>query len=321
MSICIQQAGLLASIQDTGRPLQQEYGIGSAGALDTLAHQLAQILVGNPGNAAGIELFAGPFSFTAEQACWIGLSGAQIDGEIIQAGQTQPIHSGWRYPLAAGASLRIRGLRQGRCCYLSFRGGLDLPLLRGSRSTDLAAGFGGWHGQALQTGSRITLLQSDAAPLLHSTGVRQLENDGVVRILTGPEWSELSLQSQLSLVRQGWQVSPQSNRMALRLRPGAATPPLTLQRKLEMLSHAVFPGVIQLPPNGAPIVLLADAQSTGGYPRLATVIRADLWKLAQLCPGQSVYFQRCELAEAASAWQAQQSWLEQIQRNLARYTQ
>lgn len=321
MSISIQQSGLLASVQDLGRPLQQAYGIGSAGALDPLAHQLAQILVANPVHAAGIELFAGPFRLQTEQACWLGISGAEIDGEICLAETRQPVISGWRYALPAGAQLQIHGLKRGRCCYLSFSGGIAVPTVLGSRSTDFAAQFGGWLGQALQAGARLPLgLQNDSL-IRQTTGVRQPVNDGLIRLLPGPEWSQLKPESQRALLRQAWPVSAQSNRMGLRLNPGQpGQTPLQLISPIELLSHAVFPGVMQLPAQGWPIILLADAQCTGGYPRIATVIQADLWKLAQSCPGQVLHFQLCDLAQAQHAALEQQNWLKQIRYNLQHFS-
>ncbi len=324
MSLHIIQPGLLASLQDSGRPYQQEFGIGRSGALDPLAYQLALRLLQNSPATAAIELFGGPFSLVSSTACWFAITGAEVDAELWQPQQLQRLHSGWRYFMPAGARLQVHGLRRGRCCYLSFSGGIVAEQLLGSGSTDLAAGFGGWRGRALQAQTRLELLEGQ--DFHKSLGVRQWQNDGVVRVLPGPEFAALSPASQLAFCNQAWQVSAQSNRMAARLTlaPGSARPAQTpstaphlqLNQVKEMLSHAVFPGVVQLPPNGLPIVLLADAQCTGGYPRIANVIRADLWKVAQSWPGQTLHFQVTERDLAARAWQQQQDWLRQIETSL-----
>ena len=184
--------------------------------------------------------------------------------------------------------------------YLCVDGGIDVPLVLGARATDLKAGYGGHHGRALQAGDRLP--QGTPGRPLPRLGVQQRPWQPLLRAIPGTEYHEFDAASRQAFWQQPWTVSPHSNRMGYRLQ-GAA-----LQRNhgAELLSHAVLPGVVQVPPSGQPIVLLADAQTTGGYPRIASVIDADLWLLAQARPGSRLQFVECDLATARAArehWQ------------------
>lgn len=178
----------------------------------------------------------------------------------------------------------------------------------GSRSTDLKAGFGGFSGRQLKEGDVLPLGKPQALPL-SSVGVRQPLFSNWIRAIPGPEYEEFSPKGQQDFWRTAWQLSPQSNRMGYRLNGSS---PLTRTTEREMLSHGLLPGVIQVPHGGQPIVLMADAQTTGGYPRIACIIEADLYHLAQIRLGEVIHFVPCTLAEAQRAKAEQDHFIQQI---------
>lgn len=196
-----------------------------------------------------------------------------------------------------------RGMRS----YLAVQGGFDIPVVLGSASTDLKAKFGGFHGRALRDGDQIPL-GKPTRQFDRKVGVRQLLWGNRIRALPGPEYHEFSPDAQQAFWRTAWKLSPQSNRMGYRLEGRE----LKRESPRELLSHGVMPGVIQVPPNGQPIVLMADAQTTGGYPRIASVIEADLYHLAQIRLGEPIHFIHCTLPEAMLARQHQQRALDQM---------
>jgi biotin-dependent carboxylase-like uncharacterized protein len=207
----------------------------------------------------------------------------------------------------AGQTLKLAAPRERMRSYLAVSGGIAVPQALGSRSTDLKAGFGGLDGRALRDGDRLPLnLQPDLPS--RRIGLRPPDWDASVRVLPGPEWDEFSAAARAAFFDADWQLTPQSNRMGYRF----AGPPLKRERGGELPSHGVLPGVIQVPPSGQPIVLLADAQTTGGYPKIGVVIRADLWKLAQLRLAATLRFVPCTLAEAHAALRLQQATIDQL---------
>lgn len=290
----ILRPGVQSTVQDLGRCGLRHLGIAQNGALDAPALRLGNRLLGNAADSAGLEIALGPVALRFGRDGWFALTGADFQATL----DGHPVWSGWRTPCRQGQVLQLNGSRDGMRAYLCVDGGIDVPLVLGARATDLKAGYGGYQGRALQAGDLLP--QGPARPLCGRLGARLRPWQPVLRALPGPEYAQFDAASQAAFWEQAWTVSPQSNRMGYRLQGSA------LQRHdpRELLSHAVLPGVVQLPPGGQPIVLLADAQTTGGYPRLAVVIEADLWLLAQARPGSQLRFQRCDLATAAAAREA-----------------
>ncbi len=301
------RAGPLATVQDLGRPGWRERGVSLCGALDDVALRSGNLLVGNAPDAAGIEFTLGPAALRFHADSVVALTGTDADADL----DGRPLHPGWRTAVRAGQMLRLAAPRERMRAYLCVAGGIAVPPRLGSRSTDLKAGFGGLDGRALRDGDRLPL----AATALPSRalGIRPPAWDATVRVLPGPESDDFSPEAQAALFATAWRVTPQSNRMGYRLHG----PALARERGGELLSHAVLPGVVQLPPSGQPIVLLADAQTTGGYPKIAVVIRADLWKLAQLRLGGTLRFLPCTPAEAVAALRRQQALFDQLKAALA----
>ena len=197
-----------------------------------------------------------------------------------------------------------RGMRS----YLAIDGGIAVPEILGSRSTDNKAAFGGLEGRNLRDGDCLPL-GAGRELQKQSTGVKQLLFNNRIRALPGPEYDEFSDEAKESFWRTAWQLSPQSNRMGYRLHGSSA---LNRTTEREMLSHGLLPGVVQVPHNGQPIVLMADAQTTGGYPRIACVIEADLYHLAQIRLGEAIHFVPCTLAQAQRAKAEQEHFIQQI---------
>ncbi|HVN98949.1 MAG TPA: biotin-dependent carboxyltransferase family protein [Steroidobacteraceae bacterium] len=282
------------TVQDLGRRGSRHLGVGRCGAMDPAALMIGNALVGNAVDAAALELCLPPASIRFDVECLMALSGAQcrarLDGAAIDTG---------RSVLAkAGAQLELSAAPDGARAYLCVAGGIDVPIVMGSRSTDLQTGLGGFEGRILRRGDVLRVLPpaGNARPTVCSAPYPAA---GPIRVLAGPEFDEFEPQARTAFLQSSWRVTPQSNRMGFRL----AGPELRRSVRDELKSHAVFPGLIQVPPGGAPIVLMADAHATGGYPRIATVIAADQGRLAQVPPGGSVQFTLCTRAAALSAWQ------------------
>ena len=315
--------GLLASVQDLGRYGHRQQGICPGGALDALGLTLANRLVGNCDGAAGLELTLGGCEIRFEAPTRIALAGDDFGARLDGA----PLWPCWSVPVQAGQVLRLGpanewSAKTGLRSWLAVAGGVDVPPVIGSRSTDLKAGFGGYLGRALKKGDRLSL----GAPSLDAArqarrafGLRPLDweqdADGavVLRVMPGPEFEQFTLAARDQLWSAAWRITPQSNRMGDRLEG----PELKRKRNADMLSSAVIPGTIQVPPSGQPIILMGDAQTTGGYPRIGAVIRADLWKLARAPLNGRLRLAEVDAAAALQAWAEQRHYLVQVGQSLA----
>ncbi|MDM0045300.1 biotin-dependent carboxyltransferase family protein [Variovorax dokdonensis] len=319
----IVKPGPLASVQDLGRHGHRQLGICPGGALDTLSLTVANRLVGNPDGAAGLELTLGNAEIRFHTPTRIALTGEAFGARL----GTRDVRAGWSVPVEAGDVLRLQGQasgdRPGLRTWLAVAGGIDVEPMLGSRSTDLKAGFGGLEGRALRKGDRLPVGESrltDAQRARRAFGVRlpedaPAEDDAtVLRVMAGPESAQFTLASLKDLHAAPWRITPQSNRMGSRL----SGPELKRKRGVgDMLSAGVIPGTVQVPPSGQPIILMGDSQTTGGYPRIAVVIRADLCKLAQAPLGGLLRLQPVDAAAALAAWDAQQRYLSSVATGLA----
>lgn len=318
--ITVLKPGLQASVQDLGRPGLRHLGVGLSGAMDRLSLAVGNCIVRNPPDVAGLELTMPPAQIRFESACAIALTGADCAAHLDEV----PVGRGRRIAVRGGQTLDITAARAGIHVYVCISGGIDVPPVLGSRSTDLQAGLGGLDGRPLRPGDTLKIRAVAAAPAKAAArsdpdqgaaapvAVLLPEMKGVIRVMRGPEFEEFDVAARDDLLQSLWTVTPQSNRMGYRML-GA-----TLSRRTtrQLNSHAVFPGVIQVPDGGAPIVLMADAQATGGYPKIATVIAADLWRLAQVRPGNTIGFELVTRAQAHQAWQKQQQYLMRLREGL-----
>jgi 5-oxoprolinase (ATP-hydrolysing) subunit C len=297
MTIRVLHGGALTTVQDLGRNGWRHLGVAHAGALDPVQAALANRLVGNAPDTAVLELTLSGPTLEIAQPVRIAICGAMIDARFEDTRtQQHAVPCGRPVTLPAG-TLKFGAIRNGLRVWLAVAGGIDVPRVLGSRSTDLRGGFGGIDGRALRAG--------DTLPLGAHTAIH-------ARTMTAPSWwialDDAALSSSAirfvprdtleahALTERAWTVDPRSNRQGLRC-AGEAMP----SAFAESLSAPVAPGTIQLPPDGQPIVLLADAQTVGGYSRLGHVIAADLPRLAQLRAGDPLRFVAVDAAAARAA--------------------
>jgi antagonist of KipI len=321
--------GMLTTVQDPGRPGWQRHGVTPGGAVDTQSLRLANVLVGNAEGAAGLEVtLAGPTLRFAEETL-IAICGAEFD--VTVEGRGVPA---WRpVRLAQDAVLVFGAVRTGCRACLAVAGGLAVPRVLGGRGTHLAAGFGGFEGRALRAGDVLksgppSLWAKRLAGALAGAGgfsVARWEVGAAarpaytaaptVRVMRGPQWEWFNPEAQARFLHERFTVTPRSDRMGLRL--AATGPGLTGETLREMVSEGVATGTVQVPPDGQPIVLLADRQTIGGYPKIATVATVDLPLLAQLRPGDSVGFRDTSVVEAQDLWLAARRQFATVKQGIA----
>lgn len=309
MTLRVATAGLQTTIQDLGRVGHQHEGVPVGGAMDRHALRIANLLVGNEEGTAGLEIsLIGP-ALVFERDALIAIAGADLEATVDHA----PVanwHPAW---IPRGATLRFGRVRSGCRAYLAVAGGFDVPRVFGSRSTYLRAAFGGLCGRALKTGDTLSLgaptaigeriastLQSDVRAMtvarwsIGSTLRPAYSDDARVRLIPGEHLSLITDEARDTLLDATFRVSSSSDRMGYRL-DGKS---IALREPVELLSEGVTFGTVQLPPGGAPIVLMSDAQTTGGYPRLGEVASVDLPLIAQLKPGDRLRFRLVSVDDA-----------------------
>lgn len=281
-AIGVLDAGPLATLQDAGRPGYAELGVGESGAADRPAYDLANRLLGNQPGAAAIETTLGRLTIRALAAVTVVLTGApceaQLDGRKI--GLDLPTR------LSAGSMLRLGQPSRGVRSYLAVRGGIDVPLTLGSRSTDLLAGLGP---APLRAGVRLPIgIGSSCGPI---AGVEVVPTasppaEPILQIVPGPRLDRFAVGTLETLTSTPYAARPESNRIAVRLHGK----PLRHKEARDWPSEGMVTGAVQVPPDGQPVVFLPDHPTTGGYSVLAVVRTCDLPVVAQLRPGDSVRF-------------------------------
>jgi antagonist of KipI len=303
MTLHVERPGLLTTVQDLGRCGYQHLGVGTSGAMDEVSHRIANLLVGNPADAAALEItLAGP-RLRFECDALVAVCGGDFNPRVGDLAVRR-----WRPVLVrAGSVLEFGPAVQGARCCLAVAGGVRVPPVLGSASTSLVARFGGLQGRPLAAGDRLAIappdpglypgLQWDCAHYREparnlawfAAWYRELDflRPARLRFIPGPQWPLLTGASRDALLAGPFRAGARSDRMGIRLQG----PVLELERPLEMLSSGVAAGTLQLPPDGNPILLMADRQTTGGYPRLGEVAAVDLPKAAQLRPGEELRFE------------------------------
>ncbi|RKF50923.1 biotin-dependent carboxyltransferase family protein [Paraburkholderia fungorum] len=326
----ILSSAALATVQDQGREGYLRYGVGTAGAMDRLALAIGNLLLGNPDDAAGIEIPMFPFRIRFLEDLAFAVTGADCSAHLGD----RPVLPWWTVQAKQGDVLTIGVPTSGTRCYLSLAGGVDVPVVLGSRSTQLRGQFGGYNGRQLQKGDVVKALglAGAASPAMlqdpaNATGFGTVPpeyalpaplalpaadaGETVVRVLPAAEYDCYQPESLEAFWRDGWKVTPQSDRYGYRL----AGPTLVAAHAIEKRSHGIVPGVIQVPHSGQPIIQLRDAQPSGGYPKIGTVIEADLWRLAQARIGTKIRFVQTTYADAVIALEELQGYLVKV-RNL-----
>jgi antagonist of KipI len=318
MSLRVLKPGLLSTVQDRGRFGLQHLGVVPCGAMDPVALELANALVGNGADEAALEItLLGP-ELQFEEAALIALCGAACSASLSGS----PLPQDRPVLVPAGARLRTGRTQRGSRAYLAVAGGIAVAPVLGSRSTCLPARFGGFEGRALRSGDAL-VLAPDAARLAARRYARlsasSLERGGVktvrwsapsltlperepivAHVLEGRHLAMFERTSQREFLHATWRVSPDSNRMGFRL----AGPALARADTREIVSEPTCLGTVQVPAGGTPIVLMADHQTTGGYPKIAEIAGADVARVAQLAPGGTLRFSRCTLEQARALHRA-----------------
>ena len=296
--VTVLRPGLLTTIQDRGRFGHQDRGVPVAGPMDWYSFRLANALVGNVGDAAAIEAtIVGP-ELRFEQPTMIAIAGADLQATLD--GSPVPIHSARE--CAAGSVLRFGERHGGARTYLAVDGGFDVPPVLGSRATHVISGLGGIDGRALRAGDQLALGPRAEMSTSPPRGPFRVANGGArLRVMRGPQDDHFDKSALDLLQRTRFTISPQSDRMGYRLRIPDPASRIPARAEGAMISDATFTGGLQIPPSGDPILLMADRQTTGGYPQIATVITADLPLAGQLAPGDWIEFTECTRSDAIAA--------------------
>jgi biotin-dependent carboxylase-like uncharacterized protein len=332
-------AGALSTVQDMGRTSYRRFGVGTAGAMDSLALSVGNVLVNNPSDAAGVEVPVLPFRVRFEEALDFAVSGA----DCLMTLDDKPLLPWWKYRAEAGQVLSLghdgKSFSVGARSYLTVAGGVDVPLVLGSRSTQLRGRFGGHQGRALVDGD---VLQTGATPRTLKAADKELPTCGLiefgvvppdialdasdffptanmgvtaVRVIPAAEYDDFDAEALKQFWAADWKITAQSDRYGYRL----SGPALQLKSVLETRSHGVVPGVIQVPPSGQPIIQMRDAQPSGGYPKIGTVIDADIWRLAQAPAGSKIRFVAASYSQALAALQSNSAYLDKVRSLVSLY--
>ena len=318
MSVRVLRPGLLTTLQDQGRHGFQRVGLCPGGAMDPVALALANALVGNPLEEAALEITVIGPELEFEEDTLVAVCGAEFHGGFPH---NRPVLA------PAGSRYNVGRALRGARAYIAVAGGFAIEPVLGSRSTYLPGRFGGHEGRALKHGDLMPLRDAKAAQKFDSL---KKTRDGTVRwsappltlpdrepvlvhVIDGQHFPSFDSASQRAFVDTVWRVGPESNRMGFRL----GGPPLGRPDADEILSGPTCLGSVQVPPSGVPIALMADHQTTGGYPRIAEIASADVPRLAQLAPGGKVHFARCSLEMAGELRRDAKARLESALRGIA----
>jgi antagonist of KipI len=287
--ILVLSPGALTTVQDLGRFGFAHYGISASGAADPLALRAANLLVGNAENAPVLEMTLTGGEFAFEGGATIALTGADFGANVAM----------WQaVGVRDGDVVRLGGARNGARCYLAVRGGLDVPLVMGSASVHVMTQVGG---RPLMRGDRLTIGHAAVRRPRNTPRVWPMHRGTAsLRATPGPQARWFGEE----LYRGNYVVSEESNRMGIRLKGTALAAPAG-----HMITEGVPLGAVQAPPDGQPIVLFVEHQTTGGYPKPANVISADFWQLGQLRPRDEVHFERITMEGALHLLREQEEWL------------
>jgi biotin-dependent carboxylase-like uncharacterized protein len=297
--------GVHTTIQGARRIGYQDVGVPGSGPLDPISFRLANALVGNAHETAALELLLqGPTCEVLADAVRVALVGCGA-GIEVRSGSTRMIPAGESARLTRGEAFRIGPLGDSACAYLAIEGGFDVAPVLGSVSTYVRGAIGGFEGRRLQKGDLVPLRLGGAGVRAESalTGPLDLGIDEPVRVALGPQADYFTGDALKIFLSSVYTVSPQSDRMGFRLEG----PPLAHAKGYNIVSDGIVPGSIQVPGSGQPIVLMADHQTIGGYPKIATVVSADLPLVARRRPGRAIRFVAVEVREAERLRKAQEA--------------
>jgi allophanate hydrolase len=301
--------GLHTTVQDLGRPGYQAIGVPVSGALDAFSLRLANALVGNPPGTPALEvLISGPTFEVAADTVRVALAG--VGTSLAIGAEKARVGAGQSVTLTRGEVIEVVAGRQSACCYLALEGGVAVPLVLGSASTYVRAAIGGLDGRALRRGDFVPLAMARAShraehrlssPIV-ATG------DQPIRVVLGPQQEYFTEEAVAAFLSAEFRISPSADRMGMRL----DGPFLEHCLGWDIVSDAIMTGAIQVPGSGQPIVLLADHQTTGGYPKIATVISADLPVVGRRRPGDLLRFAAVTVAVSEALCRAAEHRLAEL---------
>jgi len=305
-SVYVVKPGLLTTVQDRGRWGSQSLGVSVSGPMDSYSHRLANAIAGNDAGAATLEVTLSGPELEFDDTRTVAVTGAEFELSV----DGRPVAMRSALDVSAGSVLRFGRRVRGTRAYVAISGGITTPRALGSRSTHLPSALGGLDGRALRAGDRLPLgepLQSPrpvrrSQPVESSSTWTLPDGRATLRVLPGPQLDRFVRTAWDVLQSAPYVVANDSNRIGYRL----VGPSLETPGKLDLISDATPLGVLQVPPSGQPILLMADRQTTGGYPKIAAVISADVSVAGQLGPGDTVRFVACSTREALSALIAQE---------------
>ena len=289
------KAGMLTTVQDAGRIGYQQYGVPVSGVMDNYAYRAANLLVGNEAEEAVLEVtLLGPeIEFSHEMV--IAVTGGDLSPQLNK----QDLSMWQSHLVKAGDRLSFKGMRNGCRSYIAFDGGLEVPQVMGSRSTYTRGRIGGVEGRALKAGDRLRVRQADQKPdtlkdRLISSVQMPVSDPQIIRVVPGPQDDAFTDEGISTFYRESYTVTNESDRMGCRLEG----PVIEHHSEADIISDGIAMGAVQVPGHGMPIIMMADRQTTGGYTKIATVISADLPKMAQMKPGSRITFQQITVEEA-----------------------
>ncbi|MBB4008272.1 5-oxoprolinase subunit C family protein [Allorhizobium taibaishanense] len=315
------ESGPFNTVQDLGRPGYRDIGVSASGAMDPLAVRIGNSLAGNDEGAAVLEIQTFPFRLRFTEPTVFAVTGT--DGNPVIDGIELPA---WcAYTAEAGQTLELMHPPKRARAYVSVAGGVDVPAVMGSRSTSLRGNFGGHAGRPLEKGDRLAVGETPGFIPLPASGLAIVEpeialgdvfpsgSDEILLIRALPAGEHgLFADNGKAFWDQIWRISSRSDRTGFRLSGAAIVPTQTV----EMRSHGVVPGVIQIPPGGEPIVQMSDANTAGGYPKIAGVIECDLWRLGQARIGSRVQFVQSSYAEARDVERAVDQYVADVRQTI-----
>ena len=306
MTIHVLKPGLSTTVQDRGRYGYAHLGISPCGAADALSLRIANMLLGNDEYAPALEMTLLGATLEVERSALVAVVGASCD---CKAGQYR-IALNTAVDIPAGGVLQCGTMVNGARTYLAIQGGFDVPLVMASASTDLRGGFGGVAGRRLQAGDllRIGNVRGQRQRRLRAGALDGIERSGPIRVTRGAQNDWFGPDEWTKFLATIYRVSEQSDRAGLRLRGEAIYP----REAKQLLTDGIPLGAVQIPQDGEPIILFMDQQTTGGYPKIANVIAAEMHNLGQLRPRDEVRFQEVSLAGAIAILRAQEQWLKNI---------
>jgi antagonist of KipI len=294
-TIEVQVPGLLTTVQDLGRQGYGPIGVSPSGAADPISLRLGNLLVGNKENAAALEMMLLGGTFIFPQGAIVGLTGSDFSATLDEV----RINVGTSVQVRPGQTLRLGPTTSGARCYLCVQGGIAVKPFLGSGSTHILSGLGGFEGRPLRKGDLLRIGSATKRFRMRTISAQALQDFSrrkILRVSPGPQAHWFSEASLRTFYAASYRIGEQSNRMGLRL-DGAV---ISQSAKREVITEGVSLGAIQVPAGGSPIILFVEQQTTGGYPKIANVISADVHRVGQLRPRDEIRFEQVTFDQARS---------------------